>query len=231
MATKKVKFGGMSTASGMSLFGPTYTADINEKGFVIERKLFRSPITYLPLFDVALIGLYFLLERVNFEGKIEFIVDSLAPQHLMVLKVLALSGALYLTFYFIRRIPDLLAAIRRFRCWHGCEHKVIAAAENNDLGAAWKYSRVNDRCGATFMLSIMAVYLLWIAVVGTPFGVFSMVYLVILAESKYFHKYNAFGILVGRKIQERATTAEPPEYMLRIGENGMEALIEMEAVA
>lgn len=228
MATKKMKFGGMSTAGGMSLFGPNYTASINEDGFMIERKLFRSPINYLPLFDIALLGLFALLEYSRFFEKVDFIAASLSEQQMKIITILALSAFLWVAFYFIRRIPDYIVAFRRFRKWHGCEHKVIAAAENNDLGGAGKYSRVNDRCGATFILTIMAVYLLWIAFLGTPFGVFSVVYLVILAESKYFHKYNAFGILVGRKIQERATTAEPPEHMLKAGENGMEALIELE---
>ena len=231
MPSKKLKFGGMSTAGGMELYGQTYTASVDEKGFVVEKKVFRSPITFLPLFDIVLIGLYGLLEYSNFFGKVGFVASSLSQEQMRILMILGISGALWLGFYLVTRIPAYIEAIRKFRKWHGCEHKVIAAAENNDLGGAWKYSRVNDRCGATFMLTIMATYLLWIAFLGTPFGVFSMVYLVILAESKYFHKYNAFGILVGRKIQERATTAEPSERMLRIGENGMEALIQLERAA
>ena len=228
MPSKKLKFGGMSTAGGMSLFGPTYTATVNNEGFTVEKKVFRSPITFLPLFDLALLGLFAVMEYSNFFGKVEFIAKSLTPDQVKILTILFVTLVIWAAVYFACRIPAYIEAIRRFRRWHGCEHKVIAAAENNDLGAAWKYSRVNDRCGATFMLTIMATYLLWIGFMGTPFGVFSMTYLVILAESRYFHKYNAFGILVGRKIQERATTSEPPQQMLTAGENGMEALIELE---
>jgi len=219
MGEKKLRFGGMSTPKGMSLFGASYKAEVNAEEYTIQKGRILSPIMLFPFFDLAILGIYGLS---NYLDK-KYDITTAMYANADLIGIMALIAWIVLAFYIFAKIPKILEALRRFRLWHGTEHKVIAAAECNNLGEARKYSRINDRCGATFMLTILITYALWMNFIG-PFGVFSITFLVMLAESKIFHKYNVPGIYLGRKIQE-FTTAEPPEVMLNLGENAMGALI------
>ena len=217
---EKLRFSGMSTPNGMSLYGRRYKADINSKYYHIGRGGLLSPIMFFPLFDIGIIAIFYLVRDLNEHYNISSAIDKMSSILYPAISLVALIGIVYA----IVKIPDILAALRRFRLWHGCEHMIIAAAENNNVGEARKYSRINDRCGATFMLTIFITYALWVNFIG-PFGVFSMTFLVMMTESRIFHKYNVPGIYIGRVIQEYATTAEPPDVMLNMGENAMGELI------
>ncbi|MDP3728511.1 MAG: DUF1385 domain-containing protein [bacterium] len=60
---------------------------------------------------------------------------------------------LILYIYLISLMPD----IRRTFQYHGAEHKVVNAYENNDLKNAKKYSRIHVRCGTSFILFVFAL--------------------------------------------------------------------------
>ncbi len=63
---------------------------------------------------------------------------------------------LILYIYLISLMPD----IRRTFQYHGAEHKVVNAYENNDLKNAKKYSRIHLRCGTSFILFVLSLSIL-----------------------------------------------------------------------
>ena len=115
--------------------------------------------------------------------------------------------------------------------WHGCEHKIIEAAEKNDVDNAILYSPISDRCGGTYMFSIygsMAVY--WFVAfkffnVFVPVGFMTFSVLIVFLESRLFHKYNFVGIWLGRKLQKYVTIKEPETWKIQLGIKGMNELI------
>lgn len=60
---------------------------------------------------------------------------------------------LILYIYIISLMPD----IKRVFQYHGAEHKVVNAYENNDLKNAKKYSRIHLRCGTSFILFVLFI--------------------------------------------------------------------------
>lgn len=118
--------------------------------------------------------------------------------------------------------------------WHGCEHKIIAAAENNDIDNVRNYSRVNDRCGGCFIFTsyfFIAVYwltLYYVFGILLPVGMMTLTYTIMFLEGKYFHKYNWIGIRVGRILQRKLTTAEPLEFQVKLAISGMKKLVKKE---
>jgi uncharacterized protein YqhQ len=217
----------MSGATGMKLYGKHFSVKVTEEGYIIKRSWSFSPLMLFPIFDAIIFAVYLVGASRWFA---EFVTTLITGSHSQLFWDIIICLAIIAGSYIVLKIPQIIEVLRRFKRWHGCEHKVIAAAENNDLGNARNYSRINDRCGATFMLSILITYALWMSFIG-PFGIFSITYLIMVIESKLFHRYNVFGIYLGRKIQEHATTAEPPQSMLNVGENAMDALIQSEAIS
>lgn len=124
---------------------------------------------------------------------------------------------------------------RGVRSIHGCEHKLVAAAEAGDLANAWSYSPVHDRCGCTYLVTILAALAaygsVFLALGRYPIGMFSFAGLVVLAEGKYFHKYNGLGLWVGRQLQRWVMVAEPDDRMLAAGVAGMQELVQREQAA
>mgnify|MGYP001559298015 CR=1 FL=1 len=60
---------------------------------------------------------------------------------------------LFLYLYLISFMPD----VKRVFQYHGAEHKVVNAYENNDLRNAQKYSRIHVRCGTSFIFFVLFV--------------------------------------------------------------------------
>jgi len=120
------------------------------------------------------------------------------------------------------------------RKWHGCEHKLIASAEHNDIDNAKNYSRINDRCGGCYIFSAYASLLVyWLFVFNVlhwlfPVGALTFSFLFIFLESKLFHKYNKPGIWFGRILQKYVTTSEPLDFQLELGIKGMKELVDKE---
>ena len=112
----------------------------------------------------------------------------------------------------------------RTRPWHGCEHKAIAAGIAGDLDNISKYSTINDHCGGTYLFSIYLGLAIWFLITKTMLGFFSLMFLIMYFESKYFHEQNKIGIWIGEKLQI-LTTKEPTEEMLSMGERGVRALL------
>ncbi len=63
---------------------------------------------------------------------------------------------LILYLYLISLFPD----VKRTFQYHGAEHKVVNAYENNDLKNIKKYSRIHLRCGTSFILFVLALSIL-----------------------------------------------------------------------
>lgn len=78
---------------------------------------------------------------------------------------------LILYIYLISLMPD----IRRTFQYHGAEHKVVNAYEQNDLKNAKKYSRIHLRCGTSFILFVLSLSIL--------------VYLFLPIDISFFSKY------------------------------------------
>lgn len=246
-----MSFGGI-LGGGTTIFSKRYKLsiykDYKTKEWKQKIKKKRLPIVlhfmflFFPLFD----GLFYIIEFKSYWitntviaiGKFIFgdITKSEAidimqpvisvPSWVWDVIVYGLIGFLLIFLYYFW--------LRGIRKWHGCEHKVIAAAEKDDINNAISYDPVNDKCGGTYMLSIyfgMGFY--WflstrVFLLSIPVGVFTFVLFIMIIESRLFHKYNKIGIWFGRWLQRKITIDEPFDWQLNLGIDGMKKLIDCE---
>jgi uncharacterized protein YqhQ len=140
-----------------------------------------------------------------------------------ILPFLILVIGIIVAYYFI---------YYNLRPWHGAEHKLIAAAENHDIDNSHSYSILHDRCGGTFILTLLVIgygYMFLISpFLAIPVGSYTIMYGFILFESKYFHHHNHPGIHIGILIQKYLTTSEPDKELVDVGIKGMKELIKLE---
>lgn len=133
---------------------------------------------------------------------------------------------LIIYIYLISLMPD----IRRTFQYHGAEHKVVNAYENNDLKNAKKYSRIHLRCGTSFILfvltlsifvylfiptdiSFMAKYGLRLALLPLIAGMgYELIRLSPKCEKNFFFKM----IIAPGLLLQRLTTREPTEEQLEV---------------
>jgi len=224
----------------VNLFGKKYKARFgrspenkNEYGFTVEEKklsdLIAQRFFYLfPLVDLLIVILYY--------ADFSFIFDKVAKRLpsvpipsvslpfetvLLIANIVCIS---LLITYFLGLYFIMLRGVRK---WHGCEHKVISAAENNDIDNAKKYSPIHERCGGTLMPTIFVGYAIWGIVVwqtGFAFGFLTFVTVLIYFNVKYFHKYDKVGIWFGKWLQRHATVSEPDDWQLELGKVAMKNL-------
>jgi len=220
-----VKLSGISFPDGTSVFGTGYAVHVDKDKFEI-RKSRGFPLLYiLPLIDLIPLTLYLMRQR---------IAESIAAA-----ATAAAAGSPATSQAIVQVVPFLtfgglafecaviyvvLRLLYRTRPWHATEHKAIAAAEMDDLDNISKYSRINDRCGGCYILTIYVAMALWFFIVKIPVGLMTLTTVVLYTEARFFHKYNKVGIWFGRKLQ-LLTTKEPEPEMLEMGERGVRALM------
>jgi len=248
-----MRFSGMSFGGiyggGTTIFSKRYKLNIyknsktKEWERVVKKKWF--PISnhffflLFPIIDV----LYYVIEFksyliynfinwvVNPFKNVSTSVDVSAPSFYILIWVFQIIIYFLIGFFFVFLYFVCFKGVRK---WHGCEHKVIVASENNDLDNAIKYNPISDRCGGTYMITIyLTMGLYWYSCfyifhLMVPIGIMTFILLVIELESRLFHKYNRLGIWFGKLIQRYCTIKEPEEWQLKLGINGMKELIDVE---
>jgi len=124
-----------------------------------------------------------------------------------------------------------LVIFRGVRTWHGSEHKLISAMENDDIDNAEKYDPIHERCGGTLMPTIIVAGICWSFVVtatGFPFGQFTFMSFFIFLNVRYFHKYDKVGIWFGKWLQRHATVSEPEPWKINLGRIAVKQLVKAE---
>lgn len=182
-------------------------------------KVFSRFYFFFPLIDVSA---FLVSQLIIFLGKvlggsgIMPIVSSDVLQSILI-------GFLifeYLFLYFV--------LIRGVRKWHGTEHKVISALENNDIDNAKSYSAIHERCGGTLIPTIIFASCVWYffaSYTGLVFGHMTFISLFIVANVKVFHKYDKFGIWFGKLFQKYFSVREPDDWQLNIGKIAVKNLL------
>ena len=209
----KLKLAGMSFPDHTQIYAKNFWVKIDKDTYTVKKRRGVQPIFLFPLIDLLFFG-WFYYARPG-------LVKAYAPVSNPVL-----DGILALAFliFFIGCAIFLISSFVKIRKWHGCEHKAIAAAMAGDLENIKKYSPIHDSCGGTYLFSLYLGMAAWFTFVGSPIGVFSFLLIIMVLESRYFHKHNRLGIWIGRQIQ-RITTTEPPDEILEMGKRGVGALM------
>ena len=225
------KFSGISLPGNTYVFGKentlrVYHDDNGSLSYSIRPRRFQGPfnpaLLLFPLIDIVMFALYLLDPILPKLG-----TTVIIPDWAVILIRIGFYGVFfYLVVYFARAVEALAP-------WHGLEHKLIVSAEDGGLERAAEYSRISDRCGGSFLLSMLTVMSAFIATQAAfglypPVGIYSTILLCIYFEQKTFHDRNTWGLRFGRWLQERITTAEPDTDMLNVGIKGMEDLLKME---
>jgi uncharacterized protein YqhQ len=249
---KKLKFSGISFGGyfggGTTIFSPHYRLRIGkdkktkEYTFTVKDRKHFSLFVIFMLIALPIDTFYYLLQfhEELVAGFFNFVFGFISstpgggvPVHQSLIGLLIIEILLLLFLFFILYI-EYFFSFKGVKPWHGCEHKLIASAENNDIDNMRNYSRINDRCGGCYLFTIytfVAVY--WIALyhffnIVIPVGMLTLSFFVMFLEAKLFHKYNWIGIRVGRVLQKHITTAEPLDYQVEIGIKGMKELVKKE---
>lgn len=118
--------------------------------------------------------------------------------------------------------------IKGLATWHGSEHKIIAAMENNDIDNAKDYDPIHERCGGTLLPTIIFSQIVWSYFsmkTGIFFGMFTCMSFFVYLNVKFFHKYDKLGIWFGKWLQRKFTVREPHKWQLDIGIKGAKELI------
>jgi uncharacterized protein YqhQ len=218
---KMGKFSGMSYPGGCEIYGDNHKVHIFERDghtkyeICKKRNLKVNPVLLmLPLLDVAIVfapEIYAFVAAILPEDTGDFL--SIIPE--WAVAAISAAGTAVFLYYILR----MLILSRR---WHGCEHKLIAAAENNDIINAKEYSPIQDSCGTTYVFTMFMSSLVAYLLFGQVYITFIVIMLIL--ESKTFHKYNAMGIAIGRFIQ-KYNALEPEGYKLHVGMKGMKELV------
>jgi len=117
---------------------------------------------------------------------------------------------------------------RGVKKWHGTEHKIINAAENNDLDNVKKYNPIHERCGGTLFPTIFVAIIIWSIVqsyLNINFGTLTFVTICIFINVKFLHKYDKIGVWVGKRVQKYLTISEPDDWQLNLGKIAMKNLL------
>jgi uncharacterized protein YqhQ len=222
-----VKFSGISHPNGCNIYSDHFKLRIFERR---GRTKYTISKRVNPQVNPLLVGFVVLDVAILFLPQIAGFITSLIPEDIGE----GVSGAVeaypwlidvLATAVFILYMYFIINMLLRTRRWHGCEHKLIAAAEENDIASAMSFSPIHDRCGTTYLLTMGIIMAIPLFLFG--WFLFTLVAVGIILESKYFHMYNKPGILIGRLIQ-KYNAIEPEGYKLHVGIRGMKELVERE---
>lgn len=244
---KKLKFGGISFGGKypkVTIYGKTHKAIFGRNrlcrksllsyGFKISKKEKRNYFLryfyfFYPLIDVV------KYISINPPKIITDIANSVADKvtsvitipswffHVVTICLFLLIILLYFLLY--------LLIFKGVRTWHGAEHKVISAAEHNDLDNVKKYNPIHERCGGTLLPTIFFGYIIWMVLflkTGLMYGEFTIITILLFLNIKFFHKYDKIGIYIGKKIQKYFTVKEPDDWQIRLGTSAMKNLVKAE---
>jgi uncharacterized protein YqhQ len=207
-----MKLAGISWKNGTLITNGTYSLEITADSYQIRKRIISPHI--LVFFAGIDLALFLLVLGI---GYISVTFETGDVFSAALLAVIAWSFNIYMFWRIFGK---------RLREWHGLEHKLIAAAEHNDVKNAATYSPINDRCGGTYFLSIpvyLALATTLTVVLGiAPFGVLTLTGCLMTIEAKTFHQYNIPGIRFGRWLQKHVTTREPGADLLEKGIPAME---------
>jgi len=241
----KLKFGGFSFGGKyphVTVFGKKHKLRFGrskkKKGYIYEvlekRKIdfFMKYFYFLfPLYDLFV---YFVLNPPK------QVTETVKPVSDTIANVLPDTGLyisswiyiLIMIFYtFTLYYLLYLMMFKGVRKWHGTEHKIISAAENNDLKNVKTYNPIHERCGGTILPTFIFGYVLFLvfyAITGIPYGEMTLVTILVFLNVKFFHKYDKFGIWFGKKFQKYVSISEPDDWQLKLGTEGMKELVKAE---
>lgn len=251
----KVKLSGISLGGykrgSTNIFGKKYSLKIfkqnNTYTYSINKRKFNVPfIVYAMILDIIVylltyqwwmfetiwnymipigsIILAYFLQYVPYSIDIfDMVGENLSMIDLAMIPIVILIIGIILAYYFV---------YYNLRPWHGAEHKLIAAAENHDIDNSHSYSILHDRCGGTFILTLLVIgygYMFFISpFLETPVGSYTIMYGFLMFESKYFHHHNHPGIHIGILIQKYLTTSEPDKELVDVGIKGVKELVKLE---
>ena len=235
--------GGLSGPLGITFFGENYRASlytpisIGWKGIKLkprevsikksvvknEMKLFLG---ILLIIDIIFNSRTFILEQLTnlWSVTIAYVPFSLPEEYTK--PVLDFPWILLVLFLQICVISFMAYSMKLTRSFHGSEHKVIAAAENNDLTNALKYSRIHPRCGT----NILPMYFVYISILSYLFFPMMLGGTAIVLSLYTIQKVPPIGklsVTIGSKLQ-LLTTKEPLEKQLNDAIKSMEYLLDAE---
>ena len=246
MKKDKLKFGGISFGGkkpSVRIYGDTHKLFFGrfkkEKkyGYVVEKKKKRDfflKYFYLlfPLYDVFI---YFSMYPP------ESVVNATKPVTHGASEISKSLGGFYIPswgyvilmflYFFMVYYLLYLLIFRGVRPWHGTEHKVISAAESNDLKNVKSYNPIHERCGGTLLPTMALGYIIFLLLfyfIGLQFGIMTIVTALVFLNVKYFHKYDKIGIWFGKKFQKYFSVKEPEDWQLKLGTEGMRELVKAE---
>ncbi len=224
----ELKLSGVSYSEGCIIHGTNHSVNISEQNgrtrYKINKKFNLGINPVLLIFPIADILIFSLPVLTEF---IEKIMLQYLPSETTGMLESIPDWAVYviLTVATIFLLYEAIKILLETRKWHGCEHKLINAAHNNDIENARDYPTFADRCGTTYIFTIVIVMLVMIFLFSQP--VLTIAGIVMIIESKFFHKYNKIGIEIGRLIQ-KYNAIEPEGYTMHVGIKGVKELIAIE---
>ncbi|MFA7122096.1 MAG: DUF1385 domain-containing protein [Bacilli bacterium] len=237
-----MKFSGISFPGSTTVYGPTHKLNVYEDGgeakYRVTKRRYAGKIHPLlliyPLVDILLIAGHLPLPVVG-ELK-QYLPDldyHLGIEGTFATQILSNLFVLVIAYYFLwPYIRNLFTGVRP---WHGLEHKLILSAEAGEPDLAKQYPVIADKCGGTYLLTLLVIAGLFSLVqyvdygMYPPIGVMTVCVISILIEAKTFHESNTPGLYFGRWLQEKVTTSEPTDDMLQVGIRGMKELIVCES--
>ncbi len=250
--TENLKFSGISFGGrkpNVTIYGKTHKVIFgkfrrgphkNKYGFEVHKHskpdyIFRRFYFLFPLFDVGIfLGYQYGDILFNFlfhlfaplEKTIGPSLPTMSPEFLATLGI-----CLCISVYILCYVLLYILLFRGVRKWHGTEHKLIAAAENNDINNAKQYDPIHERCGGTLVPTFFLGYIIWLVFfyyTGIFYGEMTIITILIFLNIKYFHKYDKVGIYVGKLIQKYLTIKEPDEWQLHLGQVAIRNLVNAE---
>jgi len=148
-----------------------------------------------------------------------------------------LSKILILVLYIY--IISFMSDIKRVFQYHGAEHKVVNAYENNDLKNVKKYSRIHLRCGTSFVIFVLFISIIvymfipmdlsfWtkygIRILLLPF-IAGISYEILRLSPKY-EKYFLFKIIISPGLLlQRLTTREPDDDQIEVAKHALKHVL------
>jgi uncharacterized protein YqhQ len=130
--------------------------DVSFGGPVVWGTLLISLLFAVGFFFLTPLLLMSLVDRYITSSLLSNIVEGVIRLALFLAYVVAIG-----------RLPD----IRRVFAYHGAEHKTINAYEDGaplELGAVRAYSTAHTRCGTSFLLVVMVLFIFLSALLGRP---------------------------------------------------------------
>ena len=234
-----MKFSGFSGPFGITFFGDKYKAELSTdfkiswKGIKVHRHTVTVKKTVIKHEQMILFGVFILVDILfNFSHVIISIIDNLiskipvsVPQEVThtaskipIIEILILFELILIALF--------IWSMKYTKMYHGSEHKVISAAENNDLQNAKNYSRIHPRCG-TNLIPMYIVYVIVFSTIFNPYKLAGMSMIMSLFTLKYIPIIDKLSIIIGNKLQ-LLTTKEPSEQQLNNAIKSLELLIKTE---